>query len=124
MRRLELAFGVPLLVLALFVGHEAWGTQVRAKQMSRAASFGATRLAADPVARGEVELYVNNYTAMHDWDVCAGDILVTEAGGKVTGLLGQQLHYGSEGAWQRFGLLATNSLLHEAAVKQLSVPAE
>ena len=50
MKRLELAFGVPLLALALFVGHEAWGTQVRVRQMSR----GATRLAAEPVARGEV----------------------------------------------------------------------
>jgi hypothetical protein len=55
MRRLEFAFGVPLLVLALFVAHEAWGTRMRARQMSRAASYGATRLAPTPVSRGEVE---------------------------------------------------------------------
>jgi 3'(2'), 5'-bisphosphate nucleotidase len=71
------------------------------------------------VARGDVDLYVNNYSAMHDWDVCAGDILVTEAGGRVTGLGGQQLKYGSEGAWQRFGLLATNGRLHDAALEKL-----
>jgi 3'(2'), 5'-bisphosphate nucleotidase len=71
------------------------------------------------VARGDVDLYVNNYSAMHDWDVCAGDILVTEAGGRVTGLAGQKLEYGGEGAWQRFGLLATNGSLHETALQEL-----
>jgi 3'(2'), 5'-bisphosphate nucleotidase len=72
------------------------------------------------VARGDVDLYVNNYTAMHDWDVCAGDILVTEAGGIVTGLRGEKLQYGTEGAWQRFGLLASNGKLQEAALQRLA----
>ncbi len=68
------------------------------------------------VARGEVDLYVNTYAAFHDWDICAGDILVTEAGGRVTGLKGETLHYGLPGAWQRHGVLGTNGRLHEAAV--------
>jgi len=68
------------------------------------------------VARGEVELYLNTYEAFHDWDICAGHILVTEAGGKVTGLCGEPLVYGTEGAWQRVGLLASNGLVHEEAV--------
>src|SRR5262249_24891457 len=38
------------------------------------------------VARSEADVYVNTYRAFHDWDICAGDILVTEAGGHVTGL--------------------------------------
>src|SRR5208283_2477675 len=46
------------------------------------------------VARGEAELYVNRYRAFHDWDICAGHILVTEAGGRVTGLAGEELRYG------------------------------
>jgi 3'(2'), 5'-bisphosphate nucleotidase len=71
------------------------------------------------VARGEADLYVNSYTSFHDWDVCAGDLLVSEAGGTVTGLGGEALRYGLPGAWQRHGLLATNGLLHEAALKRL-----
>jgi 3'(2'), 5'-bisphosphate nucleotidase len=71
------------------------------------------------VARGEADVYVNTYEAFHDWDVCAGDILVAEAGGKVTGLKGEELRYGLPGAWQRSGLLATNGALHEAAVAGL-----
>jgi 3'(2'), 5'-bisphosphate nucleotidase len=71
------------------------------------------------VARGEADLYLNSYDAFHDWDICAGHILVTEAGGKVTGAHGEELHYGSPGAWQQHGLLASNGLVHDAALAKL-----
>ena len=69
------------------------------------------------VARGEADLYVNSYEAFHDWDICAGDILVQEAGGVVTGLGGEMIVYGTPGAWQRQGLLASNGLIHAAAIQ-------
>jgi 3'(2'), 5'-bisphosphate nucleotidase len=72
------------------------------------------------VARGEAGVYVNTYDAFHDWDICAGQILVEEAGGTVTGLGGEALQYGLPGAWQRNGLLATNGRLHEEALKRLA----
>lgn len=71
------------------------------------------------VARGEADVYLNSYPEFHDWDICAGQILVEEAGGRVTGLGGEVLRYGTEGAWQRHGLLATNGVLHEAALAAL-----
>jgi len=71
------------------------------------------------VARGEADLYLNTYDAFHDWDICAGHLLVEEAGGSVTGLAGQTLHYGLPGAWQRHGLLASNGVLHDAALAAL-----
>lgn len=71
------------------------------------------------VARGEADLYVNTYAAFHDWDICAGHILVDEAGGKVTGLADEELRYGLPGAWQRQGLLATNTMLHNGALECL-----
>lgn len=71
------------------------------------------------IARGDTDVYVNTYEAFHDWDVCAGHILVEEAGGRVTGLQGHELRYGEPGAWQRSGLLATNGVLHQAAVEAL-----
>jgi 3'(2'), 5'-bisphosphate nucleotidase len=72
------------------------------------------------VARGEADLYLNTYEAFHDWDICAGHVLVQEAGGKVTGIGGQELHYGLPGAWQRYGLLASNRRFHEAAINALA----
>jgi 3'(2'), 5'-bisphosphate nucleotidase len=71
------------------------------------------------VARGEVDLYVNDYTQFHDWDIAAGHILVSEAGGTVTGLHGQTLQYGLPEAWQRFGLLGSNGHVHAEALARL-----
>ena len=71
------------------------------------------------VARGEAELYVNIYSNFHDWDICAGHLLVTEAGGKVTALNGTEIGYCSPGYWQRGGLLATNGHVHDGAVRLL-----
>lgn len=71
------------------------------------------------VARGEADLYANTYPNFSDWDIAAGHILVTEAGGTVTGLRGQPLVYGRPGAAQRLGLLGSNGVLHDAALAKL-----
>jgi 3'(2'), 5'-bisphosphate nucleotidase len=71
------------------------------------------------VARGEVDLYVNTYPNFRDWDICAGDLLVTEAGGTVTEIAGTPVQYGKPGNVQCGGLLATNGRLHPAAVTGL-----
>jgi 3'(2'), 5'-bisphosphate nucleotidase len=71
------------------------------------------------VARGEVDLYVNTYPNFSDWDICAGDLLVTEAGGSVTEIAGTPIQYGKPGNAQRGGLVATNGRLHAAAVAGL-----
>ena len=71
------------------------------------------------VARGEADLYLNTYEAFKDWDICAGHLLVAEAGGMVTGIANQELKYGLPGAWQKDGLLASNGQLHAAAVAKM-----
>jgi 3'(2'), 5'-bisphosphate nucleotidase len=75
-------------------------------------------------ARGEVDIYLNIYPRFHDWDVCAGQVLVTEAGGMVTGLGGEPIIYGVEDRSQRLGLIATNGKLHPALVRVLGKSAE
>jgi 3'(2'), 5'-bisphosphate nucleotidase len=72
------------------------------------------------VARGEADIYLNTYDRINDWDICAGQILVEEAGGKVTDWKGAPIRYG-EAAGQRSGLLATNGVLHDAALAAMRV---
>ena len=91
----------------------------RALQPARVVETYSAGVKLARVARGEADLYVNTYAAFHDWDICAGHVLVEEAGGRVTGLAGEELRYGLPGAWQRHGLLASNSLLHEPALQRL-----
>jgi len=71
------------------------------------------------VASGEADLYVNIYPEFHDWDICAGHILVEEAGGMVTNLAGAPIVYGSTGFKQTGGMLASNGILHVAALKAM-----
>ena len=68
------------------------------------------------VARGEADLYLNTYLNFQDWDACAGQILVEEAGGTVSGLHGEPILYGIGQASQREGFLASNGLVHQQAL--------
>ena len=71
------------------------------------------------VASGEADIYANIYPAFSDWDICAGHILVEEAGGRVTTLDGREIRYGLPGFAQTGGLLASNGRLHEKALLAL-----
>ena len=72
------------------------------------------------VARGEVDVYPNTYETFYDWDICAGHVLVTEAGGTVTDLAGREIVYQAADFSQRKGLLATNGQGHAEVVKGLA----
>ena len=45
------------------------------------------------VANGEAELYINSSNKCGLWDLCAGDIILTEAGGIVTDIFGENIVY-------------------------------
>jgi 3'(2'), 5'-bisphosphate nucleotidase len=72
------------------------------------------------VARGEADVYANTYEKFFDWDVGAGQILVTEAGGRVTDLAGGPIAYAAPDFGQTRGLLATNGPFHDEAVSLLA----
>jgi 3'(2'), 5'-bisphosphate nucleotidase len=72
------------------------------------------------VARGETDVYLGDYLTLKDWDVCAGHILVTEAGGTVTSVDGDAILYEGTGKSLRGrGILATNGRLHDASLSVL-----
>lgn len=72
------------------------------------------------VARGEADAYANTYGTFADWDICAGHLLVTEAGGAVTFLNGAPVTYLAPEFKQTNGLLATNGRVHAEAVARLA----
>lgn len=87
---------------------------------ARAISTYSAGIKLAQVARGETDLYLGDYLTLRDWDVCAGHILVTEAGGQVTSVDGDSILYdGSGESLRRRGILATNASLHEPALQVL-----
>lgn len=62
------------------------------------------------VARGEADLYWREH-AFHSWDLCAGHILVEEAGGTVTDAAGRPIDYANLPGEEVAGILASNGKL-------------
>lgn len=58
------------------------------------------------IAEGEADLYPR-YKGIMDWDIAAGDAILTYAGGKILDLSGQIIMYGAEGR-KNSGFIATN----------------
>lgn len=71
------------------------------------------------VARAEADLYVSTYSHFNAWDVCAGQILVEEAGGRVTDALGRVIAYQPDGSGRIQGVVASNGPVHQAALAVL-----
>ena len=51
-------------------------------------------------------------TPKNEWDICAGSLLVEEAGGRVTGLDGKPLVF-NQPSPLRPGMIASNGVLHD-----------
>ncbi len=68
------------------------------------------------VARGEADFYMSRYPRFNLWDFCAGQILVQEAGGRVTDRFGHPIQYTSDGSGKVAGIVASNGRLHDAVL--------
>jgi len=74
------------------------------------------------IARGQADAYASDYHAFHAWDLCAGQILVEEAGGRITDARGAPIQYPDDGSAMIDGVVASNGKLHDAALGALRRP--
>ncbi len=73
------------------------------------------------LAAGASDIYVNPATNCSSWDTCAPQVILQEAGGKMTRLSGQPLCYDNANTMHhQEGLIATNGSLHDAVVAKFS----
>lgn len=72
------------------------------------------------VAQGHATVfYVKNRWVFHLWDLCAPQVILQEAGGKVTDALGKKLCYDTKDVVHHTGILATNKKVHRLMLKTL-----
>ncbi len=64
------------------------------------------------IAEGKADLFFNSTDKMGVWDSCGPQIILEEAGGKMTDIQGHQLTYRPEESRLRSGLAASNGKLH------------
>ena len=79
-------------------------------------SLGSVGLKLGLIARAERDLYVNPEGFSKLWDSCAPEVILTEAGGRLTDVHGRRLDYRRAEVRHLDGLLASNGHLHDAVV--------
>lgn len=71
------------------------------------------------IAEGEGEININTSGKTNEWDVCASDIILREAGGKFTDMNGEEIKYNKENPANQNGYIASNSIFHNKLVEEL-----
>ena len=103
-------FGLSNLRLVISRSHEDGENNKITANFSEIKKKGSS-LKGCMVANGEADLYFRT-NPTNEWDVCAFDLIVKEAGGTVTDLEGQELKYNKKNTLIN-GFLVSNNQMHE-----------
>jgi 3'(2'), 5'-bisphosphate nucleotidase len=68
----------------------------------------------------QCDVYIHLSPRTKQWDTCAPQMILTEAGGKMTDLFGQPLNYNVREIQNRNGLVASNGVAHDQIIDRLA----
>lgn len=71
------------------------------------------------IAEQQADIYMHLSPSTKQWDTCAPQIILEEAGGKVSDLFGQPLRYNGVRIDNRNGIVATNGASHDMVIDNL-----
>jgi 3'(2'), 5'-bisphosphate nucleotidase len=80
---------------------------------------GSVGLKVGLIARREADIYIHLSPRTKFWDSCAPQIILEEAGGRMTDLFGARIRYDLTDVQNHNGILASNGAAHAAAVEKL-----
>jgi 3'(2'), 5'-bisphosphate nucleotidase len=69
------------------------------------------------IAEGKRDLYVHPVPYLKEWDTCAPEVVLREAGGEVTDCMGEPLRYNKPDPRQPDGILACGPAVHGRALE-------
>ncbi len=72
------------------------------------------------IAEGGGELNVNPSPHTWEWDLCAADIILREAGGKLTDTAGNEFTYNRADPQNRQGYVASNGIFHSKIIRLIN----
>jgi len=88
-------------------------------EISVVTSIGSS-LKVTEIASGEAEIYITTTDKMKQWDTCASNCIISEAGGKMTDISGEEMVYNTESVNHENGILVTNGIIHQDALDAVS----
>lgn len=68
----------------------------------------------------QCDIYIHTSPLTKQWDTCAPEVVLREAGGQFTDLFGGPMRYNSPVVQNRNGIVASNGAAHEQIIEQLS----
>ena len=89
-------------------------------KINNTASIGSC-LKVMEIASGNADIYLTSTNKMKQWDTAASHCIISEAGGKMTDISGNDLVYNTESVNHENGLLVTNGLIHQEIVSRISM---
>jgi 3'(2'), 5'-bisphosphate nucleotidase len=71
------------------------------------------------IVEQQCDLYITLSSRTHQWDTCAPEAILAEAGGRLTDLWGQPVSYNAEDTRNHNGVAATNGACHALVTRTL-----
>ena len=88
-------------------------------KITHTASIGSS-LKVTEISSGMADVYLTTTNKMKQWDTCASFCIISEAGGKITDVAGNELVYNTDIVNHENGLLVTNGFVHNEVVSKIS----
>ena len=88
-------------------------------EITNTSTIGST-LKVMEISSGRADVYLTTTNKMSQWDTCASNCIISEAGGRMTDISGNDLFYNTEAVKHENGLLVTNGFVHEKAVSKIT----
>ena len=113
---------LPRMRLAVSRTHRSpkMDTVVRAFGFKEEVARGSVGIKIGLIVERQCDLYIHLSARTKQWDTCAPEAILKEAGGRLTDLWGVAYRYNTEDVQNRNGLVATNGAAHPAVVARLA----
>ncbi|MFQ5864534.1 MAG: 3'(2'),5'-bisphosphate nucleotidase CysQ [bacterium] len=82
-------------------------------------SSGSVGLKVGLLVESKSDLYLHPNSRTKEWDTCAPEIILLEAGGKMTDLWGEPLEYNKPNVYNKKGFIASNGQKHFEIIQQI-----
>lgn len=80
---------------------------------------GSVGLKTGLIASGRCDVYIHPSPRTKLWDTCAPQVILEEAGGRLTDIFGRDLNYARRDLQNRDGLVASNGPAHDLIIEKL-----
>jgi 3'(2'), 5'-bisphosphate nucleotidase len=87
--------------------------------IEREVQSGSVGLKIGLICERKCDLYIHPSPQTKQWDACAPDAIITEAGGRMTDLTGEPFVYNRRDLYNRNGILATNGRAHDEILERV-----